>query len=206
VRSDSTSLTRTGTLQPSRVNSIQPGKSNQNGNSLAHVFIGRNAIDKMGDINPQSSLTVGRAILEDGMHTEPDSVAGAEGSILSASDRAEAADDEEVPPEAQTMPKTPHVNGDTSHAIGKKICKAKDCGQSQEKIVAKDAEGFLKAIVEHPSRCIQDVLENMKKKRGDEGYYAYQLMGECYVHGMMDGEAMLYQNEEDIYSAVFEIR
>jgi hypothetical protein len=47
---------------------------------------------------------------------------------------------------------------------------------------------------------------------GKEGYYSYQMLGECYIHGMMDGEAMRYQNGGDaedgetIESTVFEIR
>ncbi|PSN74560.1 hypothetical protein BS50DRAFT_642940 [Corynespora cassiicola Philippines] len=46
---------------------------------------------------------------------------------------------------------------------------------------------------------------------GTERYY-YTLLGECHIHGMMDGEAMLYQNEGgqhrngSIPSTVFEIR
>jgi hypothetical protein len=32
------------------------------------------------------------------------------------------------------------------------------------------------------------------------------MLGECYIHGMMDGEAMRYQNEEAIASQVFELR
>ena len=53
-----------------------------------------------------------------------------------------------------------------------------------------------------------DILENFRKRLGDDGYYSYELLGECYIHGMMDGEAMLYQNEADnpVPSQVFEIR
>ena len=34
----------------------------------------------------------------------------------------------------------------------------------------------------------------------------YEFLGECYVHGMMDGEAMDYQNAKDISAQVFELR
>lgn len=53
------------------------------------------------------------------------------------------------------------------------------------------------------------IRENMRERLGEEGYYSYQLLGDCYIHGMMDGEAMLHQNEgwhEPIPSMVFEIR
>jgi len=41
---------------------------------------------------------------------------------------------------------------------------------------------------------------------GDDGQWYYEMMGECYVHGMMDGEAMAHQNNEGILTTVFEIR
>ncbi|KAJ4363395.1 hypothetical protein N0V83_009688 [Neocucurbitaria cava] len=53
------------------------------------------------------------------------------------------------------------------------------------------------------------IRQNLRDRLGEEGYFSYQLLGECYIHGMMDGEAMLYQNEGDeevIPSMVFEIR
>ncbi|KAF1847634.1 HET-domain-containing protein [Cucurbitaria berberidis CBS 394.84] len=53
------------------------------------------------------------------------------------------------------------------------------------------------------------VRTNLRDRLGEEGYFSYQLLGECYIHGMMDGEAMLYQNQGDedvIPSMVFEIR
>lgn len=34
----------------------------------------------------------------------------------------------------------------------------------------------------------------------------YEFLGECYVHGMMDGEAMAYQNTKGISAQVFELR
>lgn len=55
----------------------------------------------------------------------------------------------------------------------------------------------------------KEIRENLRKRLGPEGYYSYELLGECYIHGMMDGEAMLFQNEgekEVIPSMVFEIR
>lgn len=54
--------------------------------------------------------------------------------------------------------------------------------------------------------CIKGILDGLRQRQGQEGFLYYQLLGECYVHGMMDGEAMLYQNEESIASVVFEIR
>ncbi|KAI4674147.1 uncharacterized protein J4E84_010760 [Alternaria hordeiaustralica] len=53
------------------------------------------------------------------------------------------------------------------------------------------------------------VRENLRERLGDEGYFSYTLLGECYIHGMMDGEAMQHQNEGAegvIPSMVFEIR
>ncbi|KAI4915052.1 hypothetical protein J4E90_005089 [Alternaria incomplexa] len=53
------------------------------------------------------------------------------------------------------------------------------------------------------------VMENLRERLGEEGYFSYTLLGECYIHGMMDGEAMQHQNEGAegvIPSMVFEIR
>lgn len=40
----------------------------------------------------------------------------------------------------------------------------------------------------------------------DPKHYYYEFIGECYIHGMMDGEAIKYQNDEDIKAQVFELR
>ncbi|KAI9787650.1 MAG: hypothetical protein M1839_000181 [Geoglossum umbratile] len=37
-------------------------------------------------------------------------------------------------------------------------------------------------------------------------YYYHSFLGECYIHGMMDGEAMAYQNNEGIRTEEFEFR
>jgi hypothetical protein len=50
------------------------------------------------------------------------------------------------------------------------------------------------------------IFHNLREKLGDEGYYSYTLLGECYIHGMMNGEAIQYQHERDIPSKIFEIR
>jgi hypothetical protein len=44
------------------------------------------------------------------------------------------------------------------------------------------------------------------RKYGEGGQRHYEMMGECYVYGMMDGEAMAYQNNEGKPTTVFEIR
>lgn len=52
-----------------------------------------------------------------------------------------------------------------------------------------------------------DLDKNGKQRRyPDDGYRHYQFLGECYIHGMMDGEAMAYQNKESIPSQLFELR
>ena len=50
------------------------------------------------------------------------------------------------------------------------------------------------------------VEANFVTKMGDDGQWYYEMMGECYVHGMMDGEAMAHQNNEGILTTIFEIR
>lgn len=43
-------------------------------------------------------------------------------------------------------------------------------------------------------------------QRLQQNWCSYEVLGECYVHGMMDGEAMAYQNEKGIRAQVFELR
>lgn len=50
------------------------------------------------------------------------------------------------------------------------------------------------------------VREKFQKSLGEDGLFYYKMLGECYVHGMMDGEAMAHQNNEGIPTTVFEIR
>ena len=50
------------------------------------------------------------------------------------------------------------------------------------------------------------VQETFRSRLGDGGKWYYEMLGECYVHGMMDGEAMAHQNDKGIPRTVFEIR
>jgi hypothetical protein len=36
--------------------------------------------------------------------------------------------------------------------------------------------------------------------------YFWRMIGECYVHGMMDGEAIAWQNEEEVKPEIFDLR
>ena len=38
------------------------------------------------------------------------------------------------------------------------------------------------------------------------GCYQYEFLGECYVHGLMEGEAFRHQNEKIIKPCIFELR
>ncbi|KAJ4288545.1 hypothetical protein N0V90_011782 [Kalmusia sp. IMI 367209] len=69
-----------------------------------------------------------------------------------------------------------------------------------------------KVLTEDQEIAMGAIKNRLKDRLGEDGYFSYELLGECYVHGMMDGEAMRYQNEGDdedqdiIPSMVFEIR
>lgn len=41
---------------------------------------------------------------------------------------------------------------------------------------------------------------------GPANTYYFELIGECYVHGMMNGDAIGWQNEKGIKPMVFELR
>lgn len=53
---------------------------------------------------------------------------------------------------------------------------------------------------------LEDGWEGKWKHISPDLYWSYEFLSETYVHGMMDGEAMRYQNERDIKSRVFELR
>jgi hypothetical protein len=55
-------------------------------------------------------------------------------------------------------------------------------------------------------RGFKDWLKKVPEDEDDERWYYYQFLGEAYVHGMMDGEAMEYQNTQDIKTSLFELR
>jgi hypothetical protein len=53
----------------------------------------------------------------------------------------------------------------------------------------------------------KELMEWLREARSDyHSPYYYEFFGECYIHGMMDGEAMAVQNNEGIASQVFELR
>ena len=49
------------------------------------------------------------------------------------------------------------------------------------------------------STAQEPVKQNVSK-------YYYEFVGECYLHGMMDGEAIKYQNDNEIKAELFELR
>lgn len=56
-----------------------------------------------------------------------------------------------------------------------------------------------------PPETQAEQTENAKMK-AEQRKYSYRFVGECYVHGMMDGEAIKKQNFDQISSEVFELR
>lgn len=54
-----------------------------------------------------------------------------------------------------------------------------------------------KLTEEAGKRYDKKIRKNLKKSLGYDGLYYYQFLGECYLHGVMDGEAMAYQNGKE---------
>lgn len=52
----------------------------------------------------------------------------------------------------------------------------------------------------------KEVAEKIKATLSEDDYWFYEFLGECYIHGMMDGEAMAYQNHNIVRAQVFELR
>jgi hypothetical protein len=79
----------------------------------------------------------------------------------------------------------------------------------QRSRMSKDKKKYRKMGKKEGDECNWKIRENFRGRLGKDGYYSYKLLGECYIQGMMDGEAMRYQNEDGekgIPSTVFEIR
>jgi hypothetical protein len=49
-------------------------------------------------------------------------------------------------------------------------------------------------------------LQKLPEEGEESRYFYYQFLGEAYVHGIMDGEAMDYQNTQEIKTEIFELR
>jgi hypothetical protein len=49
-------------------------------------------------------------------------------------------------------------------------------------------------------------LKERKRPVPESSYYYYRLFGECYIHGMMNGEAIALQNKEQMKEQEFELR
>ncbi|KAL9088486.1 MAG: hypothetical protein Q9165_006210 [Trypethelium subeluteriae] len=76
-----------------------------------------------------------------------------------------------------------------------------DCGRKDKK---RKQRQRLNEEVAHTYK--KKIGMNLRARLGDDGRYWYEMFGECYIHGMMDGEAMAYQNNKGCPTTVFEIR
>jgi hypothetical protein len=62
------------------------------------------------------------------------------------------------------------------------------------------------------ARTFGHVLKRFRKRKrmvpevAPRADHFYRIIGECYIHGMMEGEAIEWQNQRQIKSEVFEIR
>ena len=65
-----------------------------------------------------------------------------------------------------------------------------------------DAESNVEEYTENE----KEVAEKIKATLSEDDYWYYEFLGECYIHGMMDGEAMAYQNNNGVRAQVFELR
>jgi hypothetical protein len=50
------------------------------------------------------------------------------------------------------------------------------------------------------------ILKTRGRRQEPANRYYYKLIGDCYLHGMMDSEAISYQNEKGIKPQTFEMR
>lgn len=74
------------------------------------------------------------------------------------------------------------------------------------------SEGQLKVkppLKPKPNHIVDTPGSSARSTNGEgisDEYYWYEFVGECYVHGMMDGEAIKHQNQNEIPVKIFELR
>lgn len=91
---------------------------------------------------------------------------------------------------------------ETPLLVGRDGKKYYDCGRKKD-----GKRKQRERLSEEEKRTYQErIVANFRASLGDDGRWWYQMFGECYIHGMMDGEAMAHQNNEGIPTTVFEIR
>jgi hypothetical protein len=79
--------------------------------------------------------------------------------------------------------------------------------EEEERREKEKAEAENKEKEDQNRKNKEELLEYVRKERKD--YYSpwhYEFLGECYIHGMMDGEAMAAQNRDAIPTTLFELR
>lgn len=69
----------------------------------------------------------------------------------------------------------------------------------------KEPKPTIKPKPRHVQDLMSPVSSNEPAIERDENFW-YEFIGECYVHGMMDGDAIKYQNQNEIRARVFELR
>jgi hypothetical protein len=91
-----------------------------------------------------------------------------------------------------------------------KAKKKKDIDERMGEIHVEDGRVRRRLTREAAAKYDKKIKRNLRKKLGQDGFWSYTFLGESYIHGMMDGEAMAYLNgkdqEEAIMTSVFELR
>jgi len=77
-----------------------------------------------------------------------------------------------------------------------------------EELAEKEPERTKEQIAKDWKKGFKTWLEE-EPKEDDDRYFYYEFFGEAYIHGMMDGEAIEYQNNhkpDPIRTQLFELR
>ena len=76
-----------------------------------------------------------------------------------------------------------------------------------EECAPKMVRSSLSYFTAEDGRAYDELIKyNARRWYTQDNLWHYKLLGECYIHGMMDGEALAYQNDNAIPATVFEIR
>ncbi|KAK8017008.1 hypothetical protein PG993_015197 [Apiospora rasikravindrae] len=95
------------------------------------------------------------------------------------------------------------IDHETEERAAKKINEAKEKEKGEEKDTPDDSATVHPPDHETPKTSFQKKIDDAKR---DDPYLFYILRGDCYLHGMMDGEAVRHKFYEEIPDRVFELR
>jgi hypothetical protein len=101
-----------------------------------------------------------------------------------------------------TQVKSPSESAPVQDGLGGATVKESHTNNAEHSAPNAEAE----SNAEEYTKNEKELAEKIKARLSEDDYWYHEFLGECYIHGMMDGEAMAYQNNNGVRAQVFEFR